>query len=219
MPVWDRLEITGASGPIANTFLRQDGARLAVVLPGIRGGWMTPAVYYPVLGILDEGFDVVCLDSIYRETPGPETLRDDATAAVRAAMAAGGYGQILLAGKSLGTLAMAEMILTDPGFAVPATIWLTPLLRNGRVAAALERLDTPGLIVTGSEDPHHDSEALSKLEARAHRVLVLGGAHHGLAVGGDATRSAEIPRQLVAAVLDYLRQQCALTTTEGDPDG
>ena len=206
MPAWDRLEIAGASGPIANTFLRQDGARLAVVLPGMVGGWLTAAVYYPVLAVLDEGLDAVCLDSIYREAPTLERLRDDATAAVHAGMAAGAYTQTVLVGKSLGTLAMAELIASDPDLADAPTIWLTPLLRNARVAAALERLRAPGLFVIGTDDPHHDADALTGLEARGHRVLVLSGAHHGLAIDGDAPRSAEIPRRLVDAVLDYLRR-------------
>jgi pimeloyl-ACP methyl ester carboxylesterase len=202
MPVWDRLDLTGESGPLGNTFLRQDGSGLAVVLPGRLGGWMTAAVYYPVLAMLDRGFDALCLDS-YQEVPDPSTLRDDAAAAVAAGMAAGRYQQVMLAGKSLGTLAMAELILDRPDFAGASTIWLTPLLKVDRVAAALERLRTPGLVVIGSEDSHHDTGVLAELEACSHRVLVVAGAHHGLAIDGNAAASADIPRQLVDAVLGY----------------
>jgi pimeloyl-ACP methyl ester carboxylesterase len=205
MPRRGRLEITGASGPIENTFLRQDGSRLAVVLPGRRGGWLAAAIYYPVIAMLDEGFDALCLESIYIDAPSPATLRDDANAVVRAGRAAGEYRQVALVGKSLGTLAMAELIASDAAFAYAPSIWLTPLLRNDRVAAALERLGAPGLIVVGTQDPLHDVDVLSGLEAQGHRVLVLAGAHHGLAIDGDAPASAEIPRELVRAVLDYLR--------------
>jgi hypothetical protein len=205
VPEWGRLDLTGRAGPIGNVFVRQRGTRLAVVLPGMRGGWSTPAVYYPVLGLLDGGLDVLCLDSIYDEMPARERLLEDATAALRAGRAAGDYEQVMLAGKSLGTLAMAELILRDPHFTDAATIWLTPLLKDDRVAAALERLDTTALVVIGSEDSHHDIEVLAGLEARGHRVLVLARAHHGLAISGDARASAEIPRLLVEAVLDYRR--------------
>ena len=204
MPVLDRLDITGSVGPIGNTFFRQDGTRLAVVLPGRRGGWLAIAVCYPVLAMLDLGLDALCLDSVYEEAPPRQTLREDATAALRAGTAAGAYQQVALAGKSLGTLAMAELILHDSDLAGAPTIWLTPLLKDGRVAAALERLARPGLIVIGTDDSHHDAEALSALEARGHRALALAGAHHGLAIDGDARRSAEIPRLLVDAVSDYL---------------
>jgi pimeloyl-ACP methyl ester carboxylesterase len=204
--VRDRLDVNGSVGPIGNTFFRQDGTRLAVVLPGSRGGWLTIAVSYPVLAMLDLGLDALCLDSVYEGTPTREALREDATAALRAGTAAGAYQQVVLAGKSLGTLAMAELICDGPDLAGAPTIWLTPLLKDGRVAAALERLASPGLIVIGTDDHHHDAGALSALEARGHRVLVLAGAHHGLAIDGDAIRSAEIPRLLVDAVSDYLGQ-------------
>ncbi|MBO0838801.1 MAG: hypothetical protein J2P28_25245, partial [Actinobacteria bacterium] len=125
-------------------------------------------------------------------------------AVVRAARAAGDYRELCLAGKSLGTLAMAELIASDPDLAGARTIWLTPLLRDERVGAALGRLDTPGLIVIGSEDPHHDPALLADLQTGGHRVLVIAGAHHGLAIDGQAVASAEIPGQLVAGVLDYL---------------
>jgi hypothetical protein len=205
MPAWSHLEVTGPAGPVANTFLRQDGSRLAVVLPGMVGGWLTASVYYPLLGILDEGFDALCLEWVHQQIADRERLREDAVAALRAGAAAGDYRAVMLVGKSLGTRAMAEIVIGDAAFISAPTIWLTPLLRDDRVAAALQSLVTPGLIVIGAEDPHHDVEALSELEARGHRVLVLARAHHGLAVDGDAVASAEIPRQLVGAVRDYLR--------------
>jgi hypothetical protein len=202
----DRLEIAGPSGPIENMFFRQDGSRLAVVLPGRRGGWITAAVYYPVLALLDGGFDALCLEeSVYSGTLDPARLRADAIAAIRAGMAAGEYRQVVLVGKSLGTLVMGELITSDAGFAGAPSVWLTPLLEHDRVAAALKRLDTPGLIVIGSEDPQYDPDLLSEMESRGHRVLVLSRAHHGLAIDGDALGSAEIPGELVRAVLDYLR--------------
>lgn len=208
MPRRDRLEISGPSGPIENTFFRQDGSRLAVVLPGRRGGWLTAAVYYPVLGVLDAGLDVLCLDDwVHDDAPTPVKLRDDVIAAVRAGRATGDYRQVVLVGKSLGTLVMAELISNDAGLADAPSIWLTPLVRDDRVASALRRLDTPALIVIGTEDEHHDPDVLSEMESRAHRVLVLPGTHHGLAIDSDALGSAEIPRTLVRAVLDYLRDR------------
>lgn len=204
VPRWEHLDVTGAFGPISNDFLRQDGTRLAVVLPGRRGGWLTAAVYYPVLALLDNGFDAVCLDSIYSENPTREQLRDDALAVLRAARAVGDYRHLVLAGKSLGTIAMAELIGGDPDLARARTIWLTPLLRDEQVAAALRQLETPGLIVIGSEDPHHVPGLLTEFQACGHGSLVITGAHHGLAIEGQAIASAAIPAQLVGAVLEYL---------------
>ena len=200
---WERLDIRGASGPIGNTFLRQHGSRLGIVLPGFLGGWMTAPVYYAVLALLDKDFDVLCLDSIYRDHPDALHLRDDAAAAVRAGQTAGDYVETTLVGKSLGTLAMAELLLA--GFVAPTTpsIWLTPLLNDIRVKAAIDRLETGGLFVIGTDDPHFDPGVLDELRLSGHETLILEKAHHGLAIEGSAVGSAEIPSRIVQAVIGY----------------
>jgi hypothetical protein len=106
---WTELEINGASGPIRNAFLRQGGSCEAVALPGFRSGWRVPAVYYPVLCLVDRGADVLCLDSIYQTDPNPERLYQDSLAAIAAGTSAGNYREVVVIGKSLGTSAMAEL--------------------------------------------------------------------------------------------------------------
>ncbi len=46
------------------------------------------------------------------------------------------------------------------------TIWLTPLLRDPRVASALHALDQPGLLVIGDRDPFLEPELLDRLSQR-----------------------------------------------------
>ena len=195
--------MSGASGPIGNTFLRQGGGRLGIVLPGFLGGWMTAPVYYAVLALLDKGFDVLCLDSIYRDHPDITHLRDDAAAAVRAGQAAGDYAETSLVGKSLGTLAMAELLLADLVSPSTPSIWLTPLLKDIRVKMAIDRLETAGLFVIGTDDQHFDQGALGELHASGHETLILDKANHGLAIDGSAVASAEVPARIVHAVLSY----------------
>ncbi len=193
---WRSLDIQGASGRIGNTFLTQSASRVAIVLPGFMGGWSTPATYYPVLALLDRGFDALCLESIYREHPPIEVLAADSGAAIAAARDAGDYSQIAVVGKSLGTVALTNLVLS--GF-IPGTtpsIWLTPLLKNETTIAALEALERRALIVIGTADPHFDQAALDALAAKGHAVEVIQGANHGLAVDGDADASARIPSRL-----------------------
>jgi pimeloyl-ACP methyl ester carboxylesterase len=85
------------------------------------------------------------------------------------------------------------------------TIWLTPLFSSASVSDAIRKLTTPGLVVIGTQDHEYDADKLSSLQAAGgHRVSVLEGAHHGLAVEGDACKSAAIPARLVAEVSSYL---------------
>ena len=79
---WETVEIARTSVPLANTFLRCENAvGTAIVLPGGRGGWMTPSVYYPVLAMLDRSLDVLALESNYKVFPEIAILSADAAAA------------------------------------------------------------------------------------------------------------------------------------------
>ena len=63
------LNIVGPSGQLDNVHFEGHGRGLALVLPGFRGGWMTAAVYYPVLALQESASDVICMESIYSDTP------------------------------------------------------------------------------------------------------------------------------------------------------
>lgn len=201
------LELTGASGHLGNTFLTQGATRIVVVFPGFMGGWSTPATYYPVLALLDRGYDALCLDSIYREHPAAAVLKADSAAAVAATKHAGDYKSTLAMGKSLGTIAMAELLLDGTLEQSSPTIWLTPLLGDQRVQTAIASLKARALFVIGTEDPHFDQASLDSLSARGHLAVVIPRANHGLAVDGDASASADVPRRLVDAVHGYVLGQ------------
>jgi len=167
---------------------------------------MTAAVYYPVLALQESASDVICMESIYSEHPARDRLYADAAAALQAALAIGSdYGEVI-AGKSLGTVQMAELLTRgDLGPDTP-TIWLTPLLRDPAIAGAIASLTRPALVVIGTDDHHYDHHQLRKLSDTGHQTLVVRCAHHGLAITGDADASARIPSRLVVAVRSYLSE-------------
>jgi len=201
------LNIVGPSGQLDNVHFEGHGRRLALVLPGFRGGWMTAAVYYPVLALQESASDVICMESIYSGHPPRDRFYADAAAALQAARAIGSDHGEVIAGKSLGTVQMAELLTRGDLSSDTLTIWLTPLLLDPAVAGAIASLTRPALLVIGTDDPHYDAQQLRELSDTGHQTLVLDRAHHGLAVMGDADASARIPLRLVAAVRSYLREQ------------
>lgn len=202
---WETVEIARTSVPLVNTFLRCENAvGTAIVLPGGRGGWMTPSVYYPVLAMLDRSLDVLALESNYKVFPEIAILSADAAAAFDVGLETGARGAIVVAGKSLGTLAMAGLLADERIPRDVLTIWLTPLLKQPQVETAIPQLERPGLFVIGTVDEHYDAARLDALRERGHQVLVIEGAHHGLAIDGNAAQSAEVAVRLVGAVSTYL---------------
>jgi hypothetical protein len=104
--------------------------------------------------------------------------------------------QVLLVGKSLGSLAMplaAERGL--PG------VWLTPLLGEPWIADTARRLGPDHLLAGGRSDPVWDAEVAAASRAR---VLEVSDADHALQVDGDLAATMAAISALARTVDDFL---------------
>jgi hypothetical protein len=105
-------------------------------------------------------------------------------------------GRPLLIGKSLGTV--AATVAADRS--LPA-VWLTPLLTESWVVAALGRASVPFLLVGGTADPWWDSTLAHKLSPH---VVEVAHADHNLGVPGPLTETIAVLGSTVAAVDQFL---------------
>ncbi len=88
---------------------------------------------------------------------------------------------VLVVAKSLGTLALPWAVENGlPG------VWLTPLLQDEAVLAAVHRAQQPTLLVGGTTDPHWRPPAASGSGVAWVELL---DADHGLQLAGDWRRS------------------------------
>ena len=209
------LSISGYGGkPASNRFWRQKGlARtLAVVLPGLRYSCDMPLLYYPAQLLLQRGADVLQLLTDYTvkafqgSTPQEQSawLSGDARAAVQTAGAQREYARLVLVGKSIGTLAMAQLIEANMG-AGAATIWLTPLLHHPQVVEAASACPDPSLFVAGTADPAFDAVAMRRIQdATGAEVLLIEGANHSMEVPGDIFRSLRILAEVMEGIDSFL---------------
>jgi hypothetical protein len=106
-------------------------------------------------------------------------------------------GHPLLIAKSLGTNAAA--LAADRS--LPA-VWLTPLLHQPWVAAALARATAPFLLVGGSADKAWDGPLARRLSPH---VLEVADADHGMYVPGPLTESIAVLGRVVVAVEEFLQ--------------
>jgi hypothetical protein len=97
-----------------------------------------------------------------------------------------------MVGKSLGSLAMP--LVASRGL---SGIWITPLLRRPAVAAALDRLSAPTLLIGSTADETWDGDAARR---SGHQVMELTDANHGLELGGDPLGSIDVLRRVIEAV-------------------
>lgn len=167
MKSFDVLKITGYRGlPVPNSMVRvgPNATRLAVVFPGLRYSADMPGCYYPAQVMLARGADVLNVDYEYTKSEF-QTLSDeeqfrwiaeDASASLRAAMAARKYKKITLIGKSLGTIALAHLLAAEPALKDADFIWLTPVLREDNIRRAMMARRHHGLFVIGTADTQYE---------------------------------------------------------------
>jgi len=211
------LDIRGHRGEaVSNTFFSQDfeAWSLAVIFPGLGYTAHMPVLYYPRLLLMERGADVLVVEYDYRERANfrmprdPERDRwffDDVAAACEAGLRRRPYSGVTLVGKSLGTLAMGQL-LTE-GLRLPQTqcIWLTPLLRDDRLRAQIRQARSRSLFVIGTADGHYDPAYLDEVRlASRGESVVLEDADHSLEIKGDTVGSIRALEQIVRATQRFL---------------
>jgi hypothetical protein len=207
------LAISGyRAAPVANTLFRRDGEaeHLAIVLPGYGYTVDMPVLYYPRALLLGLGADVLQVKYTYSEMPEFQRASDserqqwlfaDVDAACAAGLAHRSYQLVSFVGKSLGTQAMAHLLSTDDRLGNAHCVWLTPLLRDDTLRAAIQRRKPRSLFVIGTADPFYDRARLAEAQqATGGAALVVEGADHSLEIAGSVERSLQTLEELVQAL-------------------
>jgi predicted alpha/beta-hydrolase family hydrolase len=109
-------------------------------------------------------------------------------------------GPVMVVAKSLGTY--AAPLVAERGF---SAIWFTPLLQVPVLVEALAAATRPRLLVGGTADEiAWRADVAGDLAARGCDVLEVAGADHGMGVGGDAVRAAEVQLEVTRGVESWL---------------
>ncbi len=202
-----RLAVVGTGGaPVPHKFLRQAAPTgdLALVLPGSGYTADMPLLHYPARLLLEAGADLLALEYAYGGLAAPERerrLAADVGAACRAALAQRPYEWVTLLGKSLGTIAMAGLFAAGIVPPEARAIWLTPVLGDDHVWAAMQRTRPPAVVAIGTADPFYDAGRLAAVRATAGvEAVVVDGADHGLELPGDVLGSLAALERVVRAV-------------------
>jgi len=214
----ESLNIPGYRGkPVPNTFFRQaSGAdRIAILLPGWEYTCQMPLLYYPARLMLQLGADVLEIEYTYNLSPEFQAaspleqrqwLFTDSGAACDTTLSQRSYTEVALIGKSIGTLAMGELLATETRLAHAHTVWLTPLLREDRLRRQIFECRNPSLFVIGTADPNYNPAHLAEVkEQTGGEAVVIEGADHSLELKNNLKGSLEAMREVIDALERFLR--------------
>jgi predicted alpha/beta-hydrolase family hydrolase len=211
-----RLEIKGYKRrQVENRIFQQEGATdtLGVIYPGLRYTSDMPLLYYTTKLLTQRGSDVLQLwadyssadyQSLSREQRAA-WLQEDGRAVIQAGQKQRDYGELILVGKSIGTLTMAELVFHEEMPENSISIWLTPLLHLQHVVAATRQLPGRALFVGGNQDPAYAQEAVAQLKELPNiMTITIEGANHSLEIPGDLPRSLEAMQEILQGIADFL---------------
>lgn len=170
--------------------------RHAVLLPG--GGYpvTAPLLWYAAAALSFRGWTVQLVS-------WPQDISRNGVVPVVTEIldALDGASQVLMVGKSLGSLAMPLAVERGlPG------VWLTPLLREPWIADTARRLGHDHLLVGGTADPVWDRTVAEAGEAR---VLEIPDADHALQIDGDLDGTMAAVTSMAHTVDEFVRDLSA----------
>ena len=167
--------------------------RAAVVVPGRRYGVQAPLLAYAADAAADRGATVHAVS--WTAEPSGE-IAGWVSEQVTPVLDTAGERPLII-GKSLGSV--AATLAADRG--LPA-VWLTPLLLEDTVVAALRRASAPFLLVGGTADEHAWDGAVAR-QLTPH-VCEVAGADHVMRVPGPLAASAAVLGEVATAVERFL---------------
>ena len=197
------LDVSGFDQrPVPNKFFRQPkpSGKLGLILPGLRYTCDMPLLYFTTEVLFEKGFDVLQLWADYTTADFQELsqaeqsrcLLEDSSALLNVGVQTSSYENLIIGGKSIGTLSMTLLLNHDQDLLSRTTIWLTPLLYMQPVAQVLQELRGPAFIAGSDADPTFDMEVLSQILETPHiSTMVVKGGDHSLEIPGDAHRSLQ----------------------------
>ena len=210
------LEIHGYKGRrVENRFFQQEKATqtLGLIYPGLRYTSDMPLLYYTTRLLTGRGSDVLQLWADYTtsdyQSQSQEQraawLRADGQALLRASQKQRNYSELVLIGKSIGTLILTELIIHGDMPKNSTLIWLTPLLHLEHVVEAARQPRGPALFIGGGQDPSYTQEGVAQLKQVPEvTTLTIEGANHSLEIPGDVPRSLRAMEEILRAITNFL---------------
>ncbi len=204
------------SEPVPNLFYQQEDetATLAVILPGFGYHADLPLLFYPGRIALNNGMDLLRLETAYSRRPEFSRLNDrgqlawldaDTDAVLNAALARRAYRQLIVIGKSLGTMAMGHLLERHAKLPTSRWVWLTPVLTDLRLVEQVQQQRPLSLFVIGDADQYYNDGLLQILvEATQGRRITIAGGNHILEVPGSVHQTIQALDEVMTGVEDFI---------------
>jgi hypothetical protein len=200
---------------VPNEYIAADDAsdHVGICLPGYSYRAGMPGLHYAMQHLAAIGAHRFTVDFAYdrndefmRLRPQEQLARvaADGAAALDALFAWRRFQRLTIVGKSLGTLAMIQLLPARSDLAPAAAVWLTPPLKDPEFVELLQQCPQRSLVIIGAADASYDATQVERVRGSGKTVVVLPGVDHALEVKGDVTASISAMQRMMEAFVAFL---------------
>lgn len=211
------LSITTHAGKhMPNRFYKQiePANQLAIILPGMRYTCDKPLLYFATLLLLKSNCDVLQIWSDYAspeydKLPGSElgmTLFSEAVDVINHMASHENSKQVILVGKSIGTLTMALLLAQSQPANLSRAIWFTPLLNIPWVVNAIRDIQVPAFIAGSPADQTFDQIVFNTFDKAWIASVVIPDANHSLELPDDPLGSLKILTEIIGNLAGFIAE-------------
>jgi len=187
--------------------------RLAILLPGVGYRLTNPIFYFTQQLLLDNGYRIAGVDYAYDKLEGFrdfdfETilgiLRDDAASIGEAISQLPPHNDLLLIGKSLGTVLMANL-LNQKHIQSARLAWLTPSAKVTQVGNKILENAQKSFVCVGTSDKGYDAKKYAGFKLAGATVSELNDLAHVLECDNDVPKSIMGHHQMILDLQNWLK--------------
>ena len=215
-----KLNILGYQGKkVSNVFFEQetDQHKAALLYPGWGYTVEMPAMFYTSSLLAEQGYDVLQVAYTYNRNEDYLALSQaeqhqwffaDIEAAFEKMRSFRKNPELVLVGKSMGTLALSHLL---DKYTLPENtklVWLTPLIANENMRRNIAEFKGKSLIVIGTADQHYHAEGLQEVQDLPQvEIFEIENADHGLQFEKDTLSSLMLMEKILTRVKKFVEIQ------------
>ncbi|TLS37239.1 alpha/beta family hydrolase [Pseudalkalibacillus caeni] len=205
-----------ASHEIPYTLIKQGkvSSKLGTILPGMGYTVQAPLLHYSTHLLLSKGYDVLHANYNYRENETylsqseeeqDEQICGDITTVMNEINSEAAYKEHCFIGKSLGTVPLTNLLLTDDRFHKSRSVFLTPLIHEDTLYKEMLKIHQQSLFIIGDKDPCYRKQRFDELTSKSNNSsLLIEGTNHSLEFEDNYIASLQALRQTLQRMDAFL---------------
>lgn len=168
--------------------------KICFIFPGSNYSVDMPLLYYSTKLLLDNEFEVVHTNYSHGSEIGTydelkQKMVEDISPILLGILQEKSYQEILLLGKSIGTIPIVEEFTQMEDLKNSKVVLLTPLLNYKSFIEKLMKTGQQSLIVIGNSDYHYKQDKIKILKEKMLKteITIIDGANHSLEIESGST--------------------------------